>query len=925
MQMIKERHVMLILYVEMFLCLITHIIYSFFVYDFETTINVSLISAVCFLTPFLLYLSGRLAKYKIDIFNITVIIAATSIGVILRTLAFSPFYYIGTAIVISMMCDTGISIRFAVVSNAVLLLTLFWQYDIINEKIPTAIFLLILTVYNICIWTTVFMARHFKKTIDEINEYTKNNREILSKKNWFLSNISSQMRDPINIIHGLCTVILRETKDIETKKNVVEIRNSGRNLQLMLNDTLDLMRFDSGSLSFNESPYNFAQMLSEVINVTVSRLEHKNIKLIVDVDPDIPAELIGDETRVKKILINLLTNAIFSKECRNITFRISQEKRDYGINLRGEIVDDGLEISKENIPDVFTMFSQIDQQQNLTSNNLDSNISLSITKSLIAMLGGFIKVQTDSDNSNAYCFTIPHRVNNNKSFINIKNREKICVLLFENWQKNKAFYEKIFNDMGVELIYCGSRTDFIVNIENPRITHIITGYNEYLFDKPVFDRVSQQTEVVVLRSPADKRELYPCVRRAYYPLYTITCLEIFDENIKNNYNNLTNQPTIKTSGAKILLVDNSYVNLQLTEKLLKPYEAVVTFAEGGKEAIELLKTKKFDIVFMENYLPDMNGFVVTKMLRNFAGEYYKILPIIALVSDSENSTKDLLLRNGFTDLIIKPVEMNELESILKKWLPADKIYAIDSKSCPISASCENCTSECKKRDVKEHKINKEIDILAKTRENYFAVLRDFCSQARISRVILESAISHPNLKKFSNELRILNSSFKSIGADTLLEQCYQLEKEAELDDFDYVKDNITEFLNEYDYTVKEISNYISENLNNYDSLNRENFDKSNISNALNNHDNAANHDSGDNPTISNEQLWEYIKHIRYYAESVRRDDAELVFEEIQAYQLPENVRKTLDSTRELMNSYNFTAAVQEIEALIAELERKEQD
>ncbi|MCR4797639.1 MAG: response regulator [Lachnospiraceae bacterium] len=228
-------------------------------------------------------------------------------------------------------------------------------------------------------------------------------------KSNFLANMSHEIRTPMNAIGGMAEMILRDSKDEEAKKNASMISVASKTLLTIINDILDFSKIESGKMDLNNEPYQIASLINDVGTMIRLRLKNKNVKLVVRLKQDFPAELIGDKVRIKQILINLLNNAVKYTEEGTITLNMDHEKLDdRKVRIKAYVKDTGMGIRDEDKKQIFDSFTQIDTKKSRSEEG--TGLGLAITMRLIRMMGGKITVDSTYGLGSTFSFDIINEV-----------------------------------------------------------------------------------------------------------------------------------------------------------------------------------------------------------------------------------------------------------------------------------------------------------------------------------------------------------------------------------------------------------------------------------------------------------------------------------------------------------------------------------
>ena len=242
----------------------------------------------------------------------------------------------------------------------------------------------------------------------------------------FFSSMSHEIRTPINTIIGLNEMILRENASDEINEDAMNIRSASQLLLHLINDILDMSKMQSGQMKLTESNYYCADMISDVSAMINTRAEEKGLDFRIEVSPGLPEEMIGDDMRIRQVLINVLNNAVKYTSEGTVTFSINSEQiGDKQVKLIFTVSDTGMGIRKESIPHLFDVFKRVDEQKNKKIEG--SGLGLSIVKQLIEMMDGKISVNSVYTKGSTFIIEIPQKVSGSNLIGDIdlfKNKRK---------------------------------------------------------------------------------------------------------------------------------------------------------------------------------------------------------------------------------------------------------------------------------------------------------------------------------------------------------------------------------------------------------------------------------------------------------------------------------------------------------------------
>ena len=242
------------------------------------------------------------------------------------------------------------------------------------------------------------------KLIGMIEELEK----VESSKDDFVANVSHEIRTPINTICGMSEIILNEELPLNVKEKVMDIQRAGRSLMGVVSDILDFSELQSEQIQMEEESYHLSSTINDVVNMALAYKNDKKIDLVVECDPDIPSGLLGDEKKIRRVIMKLMNNAIKFTETGCVTLSVGYRKEEYGINLSFTVKDTGIGIREESLEKLFTTFSQVDSSRKRQAGGL--GLGLAISQALVQKMGGTITVKSKWGKGTTVRFVVPQKV-----------------------------------------------------------------------------------------------------------------------------------------------------------------------------------------------------------------------------------------------------------------------------------------------------------------------------------------------------------------------------------------------------------------------------------------------------------------------------------------------------------------------------------
>ncbi len=230
-------------------------------------------------------------------------------------------------------------------------------------------------------------------------------------KSAFLANMSHEMRTPINAIIGMDEMILRESREDETREHAIDIKNAAQILHSLINDTLDLSKIESGKMEIVPVEYQLSSLINDLVNMTSVRADAKNLKLIVEVDPELPSAYFGDDVRIRQVLTNILTNAVKYTSEGSVTLTVKRSLVQDGLAvLHFSVVDTGEGIREEDMPKLFAAFERIEEGRHRKEEG--TGLGMSITTKLLELMGTRLQVESEYGKGSNFYFDLEQRILN---------------------------------------------------------------------------------------------------------------------------------------------------------------------------------------------------------------------------------------------------------------------------------------------------------------------------------------------------------------------------------------------------------------------------------------------------------------------------------------------------------------------------------
>lgn len=597
-----------------------------------------------------------------------------------------------------------------------------------------------------------------------------------TQKSDFLANMSHEIRTPMNAVLGMAELALREEMSPQAQQYIRQIRSSGKNLLVIINDILDFSKIESGKMNIVEVVYEPLSIINDLANIVNNRIGSKNIEFTVDLSPDIPHKLFGDNIRIHQILINLLNNAVKFTQNGCVSLKMYSEPIDENtIMLKAEVSDTGMGIKKEDINKLFHSFHQVDSKRN--RNVEGTGLGLAITQQLLGLMRGKVSVESVYEQGSTFFVELPQKIIS-PSPISETCDEEISVSMMIG---NDYVRHQIKHDLEKRNI---QYTDLGKTGSLPEIQNGFLIIDRALFEGSIKTYITENLNVkCLIIEPYDAPNDIdlPNVRLLKKPVYSVSLYSALGLSGEISVDGIDNDNFAFTAPeAHVLIVDDNSINLAVASGILEPLKMNIDTAGGATETIQKVKAKKYDIVFMDHMMPDVDGIETTHIIRRMI-EGYEDVPIIALTANAVGGTREMFLNEGMNDFVAKPIETKEIVAMVKKWLPPEKI---------IPVSVQDGAELQKKETIKIEGLNTENAIrLLGSEKLFMQVLREYYLSVGSRSEALTRMLKENDISNYTINVHSLKSTSRQIGADELGELAADLEKAGKTNNVSFIRSN----------------------------------------------------------------------------------------------------------------------------------------
>ena len=506
-------------------------------------------------------------------------------------------------------------------------------------------------------------------------------------KTAFLSSMSHEIRTPMNAIIGLNSLALRNTEiPQETRDYLEKIDDSAKHLLGLINDILDMSRIESGRMVIRKEEFSLRDMLEQINTMVMSQCDEKGLEYECSVIGGVSDYYIGDDMKLKQVLINILSNAVkFTDPPGSINFIIERTAAyEDQSTLKFVVKDTGIGISKEYLPKLFDSFTQEDSSRNSIYGS--TGLGMAITKNIVELMNGTISVESEKGVGSEFTvlLTLKNCEHNGPSTRLIDPKD-MKILVVDDEEIAAEHARLVLNEVGIEADTALSGPEALNMLEVAHTKHV--PYNLVLLDwkmpemdgldvaREIRKRYDKETTVIILTSfnwdDIVDEALHAGVDSFLAkPLFASNVIDEFERIARRNDMNIFKvRERVDLNGRKILLAEDILINAEIIKELLGIKGAVIEHAENGRIALEMFSGSDigyYSAILMDVRMPEMDGLEATEKIRALDRADAGTVPIIAMTANAFDEDVQRSLQVGMNAHLSKPVEPKNLYRALEE-------------------------------------------------------------------------------------------------------------------------------------------------------------------------------------------------------------------------------------------------------------------
>ncbi len=502
--------------------------------------------------------------------------------------------------------------------------------------------------------------------LEEKNKYLEKTTDLAVSQNktksQFIAHISHEIRTPMNGILGFTELLTKSPLNQSQLNQIQLIKTSASNLLTIINEILDYSSLEAGNFKPHITTFDLREAIENCVSIITP--SSGNVKIIIDIDTQIPKIISTDPNHLQQIITNLLGNANKFTYQGHIILRCRQFNDNW---LFISISDTGPGIHHEKIKSLFQPFRQANTFS--SDDKLGTGLGLSISKNLVERLNGNIGVCSTLETGSTFWFSLPFTSSKNHNLPPLSH----SFLLLDGFKLRRQAFAKQLTFLGFQVIEIAS-IDNIPPTQNYTYDLVFYALNgDHSINDSVLERINTLSKNNVLfitdhiqTDSSNKYLSLPC--RSSYLLNVINHKLSSTPTVVQESFGKQQEKIVEQDSVSIFIADDNEINRLLLESQLKPYCKNITLAIDGKSALNYLQTFKYDLILLDLQMPYYSGLELIKFIKE-PGAINEDSPIIAITAHAQSHQRKALIEAGFDECLIKPILLESLEELLSLWLP----------------------------------------------------------------------------------------------------------------------------------------------------------------------------------------------------------------------------------------------------------------
>ena len=772
----------------------------------------------------IMYLVGRFEEITffkyVTVFSINILIFPLAYFLTGNVLNGTPFFFIlGIVFTFFLIRERWVYLIMILelVWYSGIILTTYFKYEkYANEvfripsdiSIPMSFITAAFAPIFIFIYQTVIYERT-KKQLDDSKYIIESAR---LNKSRFLANVTHEIRTPMNAIIGMNELILREDLDPESRELAENIKTSSNQLLKIINNILEFSKLDSNKMELYPTRYDCRKLFTEIIDSVSNEYSAENKEFYARIDSKIPRTLFGDAIRIKQVFMYLLFSSIHRINHGRISMEVTC---DIDINtntvmLCGTISESGFGLSEPEIEAMLSAYTKYDSRQK--SDYKGMGLELSICKEILELMGGSLSIKSVEGVGMSVHFEFINYIIEESPIVRVSPLAEYNILIYTKNIEDHDIWTDILGQFQLYPNFVTGPNAFRQAIENKKYTHIFIDDVFYPILKDTIKSAQIMNEIFVLTEAGSIYTDFDDCKILRKPMTCICVANALNNTWDaENFKVAQKREAVIYPEGKVIIVDDSIVNLKVLEGMLQTFEIKTTKCQSGAEALSILEREEFDLIILDQRMPEMDGIELLHIVRKLDNAN-AMVPILCATADFGTEVSRVLLNEGFQDYLAKPVRKFYLERMLRQYMPAELAVNIVIDDEPAPAAKEQAADKGSETtdDPRDIRFEKGLDNLGGNMDAFSSVLNAYYKEGLMKLDKVPDLLKNEFYQDYVVEVHALKSSSAAIGAEAISSRFKELEFAGKASNIEFITGHTGPVLDSFRDVLDVVKGYLIE-------------------------------------------------------------------------------------------------------------------
>lgn len=652
----------------------------------------------------------------------------------------------------------------------------------------------------------------FERTRKQFDESSRLIESARFNKSRFLANVTHEIRTPMNAIIGMNELILREDLDPESRELAENIKLSSNQLLKIINNILEFSKLDSNKMELFPTKYDFRDLITEVIDAVSNEYASENTEFRAKIDPNIPRTLFGDNIRIKQVFMYLLFSSVHKLPHSRMSMEVSGEV-DINTNtvmLNCTIAESGFGLSEVEIEAMLSAYTKYDSRQK--SDYKGMGLELSICKEILELMGGKLSIKSVEGVGMAVRFEFLNYIIEDTPIVKVSSMKDYNILIYTKNPEDQDVWIDILGQFQLYPNFVNGPNAFRQAIENRRYTHIFIDDMFYPMLKDTIRSAQISNEIYVITEAGSVYSDFDNCKLLRRPM---TCIGV--ANALNNawdaanYKLAQKKEAVTYPEGKLIIVDDSIVNLKVLEGMLQTFDINITKCRSGAEALDVLRNEEFDLIILDQRMPEMDGIELLHLIRKLDNAN-AMVPVLCATADFGPEISRMLLNEGFQDYLAKPVRRFYLERMLRKYMPVELAVNIVVDDVPAAEiETEEQKEEIVAADPRDINFNTGLNNVGGVMAAFSSVVNAYYREGLAKCEAVPKLLEAKDYRNYVVEVHALKSSSAAIGAKAMSDMFRELEFAGKADNTEFIDSHSGHVFETFSDVLDVVKAYLVEN------------------------------------------------------------------------------------------------------------------